>query len=115
MAPPGEAGEAAALESALLQLAFAADSESQMRLECEVRGSTITIVERRAPWNAELASDWSRQAIAQLRYDAATGTWALYWPRHTGRWHRYEDLAAAADVGPLLAEVDADPDGVFWG
>jgi hypothetical protein len=42
-------------------------------------------------------------------------TWTLYWPRHTGRWHRYDDLAAAAEVGPLLAEIDTDPDGVFWG
>lgn len=35
--------------------------------------------------------------------------------RHTGRWVRYEDVPAAADVAPVLAEIDADPDGVFWG
>jgi hypothetical protein len=89
---------------------FAADG----RLS-EVDGSTITIVERRPPWSEELGGDWSRQPIAQLRYDRRAETWTLYWPRHTGRWHRYEDLAAAADVGPLLAVIDADPGGLFWG
>ena len=86
-----------------------------MRLEVAVRGAAIRIVERRAPWNDELRADWTTQRIAELRYDAGTATWSLYWPRHTGRWHRYKDLDAASDVGPLLAEIDADPDGVFWG
>jgi hypothetical protein len=44
-----------------------------------------------------------------------TAAWALYWPRHTGRWHRYEEVRATSDVASLLAEIDADPDGVFWG
>ena len=67
-------------------------SRSQMRLEIESSGSKITIIERSAPWNDQLGSDWSRQPIAELRYDGRAGTWTLYWPRHTGRWHRYEDL-----------------------
>jgi hypothetical protein len=91
------------------------DARADMRLEHEARGSKITVVERRAPRNPQSGPDSSRQPIAELRYDAATGTWALYWLRHTGRWHRYEELPAAQDVGPLLAEIDADPDGVFWG
>jgi hypothetical protein len=91
------------------------DARAQMRLEVAVKGARITIVERRAPWNEELGGNWTTQAIAELRYDASTATWSLYWPRHTGRWHRYEDLDAASDVRPLLAEIDADPDGVFWG
>ena len=90
-------------------------SRSQMRLEIESSGSKITIIERSAPWNDQLGPDWSRQPIAELRYDERAEAWALYWPRHTGRWHRYEDLPAASHVGPLLAEIDADPDGVFWG
>jgi Protein of unknown function (DUF3024) len=92
-----------------------AHARGQMRLELEVRGATIKVVERRAPWSEELGGDWTSQPIAELRYDDSTATWALYWPRHTGRWHRYENLNAASDVRPLLAEIDADPDGVFWG
>ena len=86
-----------------------------MRLEAEAKGTKITLVEHRAPWNPAFGSECSRQAIAELRHDDTSGTWSLYWPRHTGRWQRYEDLPPAGDVGPLLAEIDADPDGVFWG
>jgi hypothetical protein len=51
--------------------------------------------------------------VAQLRYiDTA---WSLYWKRANGRWKHYDGVAPAADVAPLLAEIDADPDGVFWG
>jgi hypothetical protein len=91
------------------------DALTQMRLEVAVRGSIITLVERRAPWNDKLEGGWTSQSIAELRYDRGTGTWSLYWPRATGRWRRYEDLDPASDVDPLLAEIDADTDGVFWG
>ena len=86
-----------------------------MRLELAVSGASVTLVERRAPWNDQLGGDWTSQSIAELRYDSSAGTSSLYWPRATGRWHRYDDLDATSDVGPLLAEIDADPDGVFWG
>ncbi len=103
MALPKETGEAAAVEvERFCNQRSPEDSRSQIRLEYEVKGSTITIVERRAPWNEEFGSDWSRQPIAQLRFHGRAKTWTLYWPRHTGRWHRYDDLAAAAEVGPLL-------------
>jgi hypothetical protein len=90
-------------------------ARAQIRLEFAVKGPAITLVERRAPWDQQLEGTWTTQPIAQLRYDAGTATWALYWPRHTGRWHRYEQVCATSDVASLLAEIDADPDGVFWG
>jgi hypothetical protein len=49
-----------------------------------------------------------------LRLDRHDRTWRLYWHRHTGRWMSYEH-PGATDVRVLLAEIDADPDGVFWG
>ena len=83
---------------------------ADIRLEIETRGSTMTIVERRPPWTGD--GDWTSQPIAQLR--EARGEWSLYWPRHTGRWQPYEG-APATDVAGLLAEIEADHDGVFWG
>lgn len=91
------------------------DARAQMRLELAVRGAKLTIVECHAPWNEQPGGDRTTQPIAELRYDASTATWSLWWPRHTGRWHRYEEFGSVSDVGPLLAEIDADPDGVFWG
>jgi hypothetical protein len=91
-----------------------ADLRDQLRLECSARGSTITIVERRAPWNAAFGTDWSASAIGQLRRDAG-GTWSLHWRSSDERWHLYEDVKPSRDIQPLLAEIDADPTGIFWG
>jgi hypothetical protein len=91
-----------------------ADLRDQLRLECSARGSAITIVERRAPWNPALGTDWSTLAIAQLRRDAR-GAWSLHWRGGDARWHLYEEVQPSRDVRPLLAEIDADPTGIFWG
>lgn len=90
-------------------------SDDPFRLEFEVRGASITLIERRPPWAPEAESEWTSQPVAQLRHDADARTWSLYWPRASGRWTRYEDRGTAVDVAALLAEIDADPDGVFWG
>ena len=89
-----------------------AESRDEMRFEHQVRGTSITIMERRAPWTGE--GDRTSLAIAQLRHDPRRDTWSPYWQRHTGRWEPY-GAAASNDVAPLLAEIDEDPDGVFWG
>jgi Protein of unknown function (DUF3024) len=78
-----------------------------------VRGNAITLVERQVPWRP--GAEWSAADIAQLRYDPASRTWTLHWRRASGTWERYEDLDGAATLDTLLAEIDADPDGVFWG
>ena len=92
--------------------AFARD---EIRLEFSLRGNSITIVERRPPWRPDFGPEWSSQNIAQLRYDPDTAQWSLYWRNRNSRWFLYPDAAASRDVGPLLAEVDRDPTGIFWG
>jgi DUF3024 family protein len=86
----------------------------EVRLECACRGNTITIHERRAPWNPELP-DWTSLKVAQLRFDPALGRWSLYCRDSNERWWAYEDIGTSASVDPLLAEIDADPTGIFWG
>lgn len=46
----------------------------QVRLEVEVRGRSVTMLECRPHWSAEEAP-WTRMKIAQLRFDDAGG-WA---------------------------------------
>ena len=46
---------------------------------------------------------------------AQGGTWTLYWRGSDERWHAYEDTKPSRDVQPLLAEIEADPTGIFWG
>jgi hypothetical protein len=86
---------------------------AQVRLEHGVRGNAITIVERRPPWSKLVGPEWTTTTIAQLRYD--DGRWSLYCIDSKERWWLYDDAEPAADVGPLLATIDEDPTGIFWG
>jgi hypothetical protein len=79
-----------------------------------VAGNTITIFERCAPWNPALP-DWTSLKVAQLRFDPALGRWSLYCRDGNERWWAYEGIGTSASVDPLLAEIDADPTGIFWG
>ena len=53
--------------------------------------------------------------MAQLRYDAEASTWSLFWRDRNERWFPYTDVKPSRDIAPLLAEIDADPSGIFWG
>ncbi|MEK6252033.1 MAG: DUF3024 domain-containing protein [Actinomycetota bacterium] len=87
----------------------------EIRIECTRRGKSITIVERRPPWNPDFGPEWSETKVAQLRLDDSAGTWSLYCPDSNGRWHDYDRVGPSQTVEPLLAEVEADPTGIFWG
>jgi hypothetical protein len=39
----------------------------------------------------------------------------LYCADSNGRWWLYDDAAPAHDVEPLLAAIDEDATGIFWG
>jgi hypothetical protein len=92
------------------------DLSDQLRVGCSRRGNSITIFEARPPWRPELGSNaWTEQRVAQLRYDATTARWSLYCCDSNSRWWPYEEIAVSASVDSLLAEVDHDPTGIFWG
>lgn len=53
--------------------------------------------------------------IARFRFRPVTGTWDLYWADRNRRWHLYEPAPPTAYIRTLIAEVDRDPTGIFWG
>ncbi len=91
------------------------EAADELRIELvEGRGS-LTIVERRAPWRADLGPDWSSLDVARLRYAADTGHWTLFGRGSDEQWHRYGPSEPSSDIRPLLDEIDRDPTGIFWG
>ena len=88
---------------------------AEVRVECEVRGRNITIVERRPPWDPSLGSEWTTQPVAQVRFDPSGNTWTLFFARSTGRWVRYQGAPVTPRIDELLSEIDEDPTGIFWG
>ena len=88
----------------------------EIRLECSRRGRSITILEGRHPWNPEqIGSEWISMKVAQLRYDAGSGRWSLHYCDSSERWCPYAEVGPTNKIDPLLAELDADPTGIFWG
>jgi Protein of unknown function (DUF3024) len=75
-------------------------ARDQVRLETVVRGSAITIMERRASWRDDFGPEWSRLKVAQLRYDH--GSLTLHWAGRNGRWLPYSDLDPSPRLNDLL-------------
>jgi hypothetical protein len=90
-----------------------AEARSEIRIEYSVRGSAITIVERRPPWSELVGPESSTIRVAQLRYDA--GLWTLYCSDSNDRWWLYDETDPAPDVRPLLAAIDEDVTDICWG
>lgn len=87
----------------------------QVRVECQVEARALTIVERRAPWHPNAGPEWTSFPVARLRWTATTRTWQLYWRDRNLKFHHYDRVPASSNVSDLLAEIDRDPTGTFWG
>lgn len=86
-----------------------------LRLELDIAGGAVTILECRPPWSPDMGPAWTRFPIARLRFTASRGEWSLYWRDRNLAFHRYARIGPTADVTVLLAEIEADPTNIFWG
>ncbi|MGH3917811.1 MAG: DUF3024 domain-containing protein [Pseudonocardiaceae bacterium] len=87
----------------------------QVRVDRDVALRHLTIVECRAPWRQDDDNEWIRFPIARLRYTKVSKTWELYWRDRNLRFHTYNRIGPSANIDELLAEIDRDPTGIFWG
>jgi hypothetical protein len=91
------------------------DARDLVRYELDVERGSLTIRECRPPWRPEYGPDWTRLAIARLRYVQARKEWSLYWRDRHERFHEYDRVGPTPTVQVLLDEIDADPRSIFWG
>lgn len=87
----------------------------EVKAEYHVRGKSVTLCETRAPWDGE--GVWTHLPMAQLRYRAESGDWALYWADRNSRWRKYDPdgFHVTGTCARLLAEFDTDPTSIFKG
>jgi len=85
----------------------------QVRVEADVSGRYVDIVEVRPPWNG--VGDHTRFPIARLRYTAATGQWRIYWRDGNLKFHEYQRKPPTKNVQTLLDYLDNSGDPIFWG
>jgi hypothetical protein len=88
--------------------------EEQIRMEVDVRGKTVTIVECRPPWREDFGPEWSRQGVARMKFDAASSKWTLYWSDSNSRRHIF-GLISPGSIAKILREVELDQTNIFWG
>lgn len=91
-----------------------ADMRHRIRIEHQVRGRTVTLLEVRPPAEGD-ATGWPDMEFARLKYDEGTEAWTLYWFDRNSRAHYYDLIDRHQPLDRLLAEIDADPTGIFKG
>ena len=86
----------------------------QVRLELEFADNHITLIETRPHFRDP--SQWTTLPVARFRYNAGAGTWALLSPVFNNKeaWRLYP-IQPSRDLDKLIAALDADANGVFWG
>lgn len=89
-------------------------TRNECRLAFRTRLNTMTLYECHGPWNPKFPKN-SRDSIAQFRYDPEDKVWTLYWADEQEKWHLYDQVEPTPELARLIAEVDADPLGVFFG
>jgi len=90
------------------------DVLDKVNLSYKIRGNSVTVFENRAPWHPDM-KEWTSMPIAQMRFDEKTGEWTLFCADRNDKWHEYYDMEPTKDIDKILAEINEDPTGIFWG
>lgn len=85
----------------------------ELRLIYEVDGQSVVISEERPDWRDPAKRMLT--PVAKLRFVRTSGLWTLYWMRADLKWHAYQPAPPTADLATLVAVVDRDPYGAFFG
>lgn len=82
-------------------------------MTCEVGPLHLTILQESPPWDG--VGGWTSMPVARLRWTSSRSRWSLYCVDGNGRFRAFELATPAKTVVPLLAVVERDETGIFWG
>ena len=85
----------------------------QLRFVFVVKEHDVTVYEERPRLNNP--REWTTSGIAKFKYSRKQNVWKLYWMRQNLMWHLYGPLPESIRIDRLVAEVDKDPYGAFFG
>lgn len=91
------------------------DVRNELRYEIDVGDRVITVLECRPPWREGLGTEWTRSPICRFRYTKVRKQWSLYWRDRHQKFHEYDLIDPTPHLSQLIAHVDEDPTGIFWG
>ena len=78
-----------------------------------LEGSAIVFFESRPAFRSP--QEWHDHPIAKFHWVRNRRVWELFCVWRDLKWHRYEHLPESPDLAALVAEVRADPTGIFFG
>ena len=90
-----------------------AQHADQLRVVYDLDGHSVCVYEERPPWDGQ--GEWTRMGVAKFRFFRSRGEWQLYWMRRDLKWHIYEPADATAGLAALVAVVETDEYGAFFG
>jgi len=85
----------------------------QLRYEYTIENQDVIIYEIRPRWNKP--DEQTRLPCAKLKFVRSQNVWKLFWHRADMKWHAYDPCKSARDLAELIAEIDTDPHGCFFG
>ncbi len=83
----------------------------QLRYEHGIRGNAATIFEVRPIWDGSPGE--TRGKVAQIRY--TDEVFVLYCSDRNSRWHEFTLFEPTNNLDAVLAEIDEDRTGIFFG
>ena len=90
------------------------EHRDELRCVYDIEGHGVSVFEERPPWDGS-PGEWTRAGVARFRYFRSRGEWTLYWMRADLEWHVFEDVSPTSDLAVLVAVVDENRYGTFWG
>ena len=87
--------------------------QNELRYGYRVEGQSIFVYEDRPRWDKP--SEWLAVDFAKLLYIRRQHIWKLYWKRASGKWELYEPKGKSRHLGVLIAAIDEDNWGCFFG
>jgi len=89
------------------------EAKSKLSIEYSVKSHDVTVFERRPRWDGHPGH--TESGVAKLKFNRATGRWRLLWQRADMKWHAYKARSVRGELSKLVAEIDEDPYGCFFG
>jgi hypothetical protein len=87
-------------------------SSGTVVVEYHIKGNRVTLVESRPLFiDPNMLNSVN---VAQFEFSPETGIWTLYWYDRKNRRQPYPTGRNRDALEKLIAEVSADPTGIFW-
>ena len=86
----------------------------ELDLGYRVSGQSIEIFEIRPVWRGAPGEKFENP-VAKATYVKLHNTWKLYWQRADMKWHRYDPDVTIETLEEVLAVVERDEYGCFYG